>query len=154
MNYKEYKERYHRGEPKTWWAWYDMINRCTNERIPNYHRYGGRGITVCTEWLNSYDNFLCDMGPATTGVILDRIDNDKGYYKENCRWTDSSTSMHNTRTRVDNKTGIKGVCQTGEGRWMAYGSKNGDRSIVYSGFSKEAAIAARREWELRVLKCK
>ena len=62
-----------------------MIRRCYNPRYKNYHRYGGRGIFVCKEWLDSFENFYKDMGKAPDGSSIDRINNNDGYYKENCR---------------------------------------------------------------------
>lgn len=67
--------------------WNGIKQRCYNPNIPGYHRYGGRGITVCDEWLESFENFLRDMGfPPSDKHTLDRRDNDLGYSKDNCRW--------------------------------------------------------------------
>ena len=72
-------------------TWASMCNRC----IQSTH-YKLNGVTVCDEWKNSYITFLNDMGrkPNNTYTI-DRIDNSKGYYKENCRWTDRVTQQRN-----------------------------------------------------------
>lgn len=66
--------------------WKSMINRCTLPNAHAYHRYGGRGITVCDRWLNSFTNFYEDMGKRPSGLTLDRVDNEKGYSPENCKW--------------------------------------------------------------------
>lgn len=64
-----------------------MLQRCHNPDSPDYPRYGGRGITVCAEWRKDFFNFLSDMGERTLqSLSLDRVDNNLGYYKENCRW--------------------------------------------------------------------
>lgn len=61
--------------------WQSMITRCTNPSRNNYHLYGGRGITVCDRWRNSYESFLEDMGRAPSKKhTIDRNDNDKGYF--------------------------------------------------------------------------
>lgn len=76
-------------------TWSSMKNRCYNQKGPNYSRYGGRGITVCEEWRSNFDNFLRDMGARPQGTTLDRIDNDLGYFKENCRWATNAEQSRN-----------------------------------------------------------
>jgi len=81
-------------------AWDSMIQRCTNSKNKSYHRYGGRGITVCQRWMQ-FEYFIQDMGePPTDGYTLDKIDNNDNYYKENCRW---ATMKEQARNRRNNK---------------------------------------------------
>lgn len=79
-------------------SWQDMIKRCTDPNCTHYSNYGGRGIVVCKRWLK-FENFLKDMGEAPLGLTLDRMKNEKGYYKENCRW---ATSIEQARNRRNN----------------------------------------------------
>ncbi len=73
-----------------------MIQRTTNPRTKQFKDYGGRGITVCSEW-QEFSAFLADMGERPRGLLLDRTDNDKGYSKGNCRWATRAQQQTNQR---------------------------------------------------------
>lgn len=87
-------------------AWQAMWDRCTNPNRADYHRYGGRGITVCAEW-EDFATFASDMGDPPTGLTLDRIDNDGPYCKENCRWVSRKEQVYNsTQVRLITVDGV------------------------------------------------
>ena len=78
-------------------VWSAMRQRCSNPRNKDYRHYGGRGITVCDRWA-VFENFLADMGERPgPGYSIDRVDNDQGYFPENCRWATQSEQVRNSR---------------------------------------------------------
>lgn len=79
-------------------SWFSMLRRCKNLSNDNYANYGGRGITVCDRWLNSFENFYEDMGPRPEGTSIDRINNDGNYELSNCRWATDLEQSNNARS--------------------------------------------------------
>lgn len=96
-------------------SWTAMRARCSNPKLKEYSRYGGRGITVCERW-QSYENFLADMGrrPSLQHTI-DRIDVNQGYFKENCRWS-TFVEQANNRTK-HTYLEVDGVVKT-QAQWL------------------------------------
>lgn len=90
-----------KSESKEHMAWSSMKKRCLDSNHPAYHNYGGRGITVCKEWLESFNNFLADMGKAPSpGHSLERVNVNSGYCKENCTWATRKEQARNRRNNV------------------------------------------------------
>lgn len=87
------------GHSLTYSSWISMLSRCHNENRTNYHHYGGRGITVCPRWRESFENFLADMGERPAGKSIDRIDPDGNYEPDNCRWATQAEQLRNRRPR-------------------------------------------------------
>ncbi|QXO09681.1 hypothetical protein pEaSNUABM11_00257 [Erwinia phage pEa_SNUABM_11] len=83
---------------RTYSSYRQMLNRCLNTKNHNYHLYGGRGIKISPRWLESYTNFLEDMGIRPEGTTLDRKDNDGDYCLDNCRWSTHLEQCYNRST--------------------------------------------------------
>lgn len=91
---KTHGHKSHGHETRTYKSWYSMKRRCTYEGGNRWHRYGGRGITVCDRW-QSFEKFLADMGERPEGRSIDRIDPDGNYEPGNCRWATPLEQQHN-----------------------------------------------------------
>ena len=126
-------------------TWRAMIRRCNNPKDKDYPRYGGKGVSVCPEWLD-YANFAQCMGEPQGDETLDRIDVYGNYEPSNCRWAGVKTQNRNTRLRVNSTTGFTGVSAVGK-RFMAKITAN--RKSYYSKLfdTAEEAVIARKELE-------
>ena len=123
-------------------VWSDMIRRTTNSKIKCFKYYGGRGITVCERWLN-VSNFIEDMYTTyQEGLTIDRIDNNKGYSKENCRFVTRNIQSRNTIViRSNNTSGYRGVSYyKSRDKWTAKITVN--NKLIHLGYFKTALDAA------------
>lgn len=96
-----------------------MKARCYNKKNEEYRRYGGRGIKICDRWLNSFSKFYNDMGNRPSKEYsIDRVNVNGNYSLKNCRWATKSQQSINTRKRVNNTSGYRGVSPHC-GKWVA-----------------------------------
>jgi len=87
-------------------SWLGMRQRCYYNKHNRYEHYGGRGIKVCDEWVDSFENFHKDMGDKPEGYSIDRVDNDGDYTPKNCKWS-SVKEQNNNRGGKHNLTGVR-----------------------------------------------
>lgn len=107
-------------------TWFNIKKRCRNPNCPDYAYYGGRGIDICDEWANSFETFMewsINNGYNDT-LTIDRIDNNKGYTPDNCRWTTPAEQSVNKRNNI-------------------YTSFHGEKIVCYR-LSKELGISHRK----------
>ena len=127
-------------------TWKLMIQRCTNLKSKVYNYYGGRGITVCEEWLDvaTFVAWAELTHPNSKGVSLDRIDNDGNYEPSNCRWVTKSEQVINQRMKITNTSGYKGVIWNKKNsNWVAVIGIATKKVYIGSFKIKEEAVLAR-----------
>ena len=127
-------------------TWNALVQRCTNPKNKKYMDYGGRGISVCEEWLD-VRNFIawCELTyPNINNYSIDRIDNYGGYSPENCRWVDKYTQVINQRIKKNNTSGFVGVSyHNGKARWAASVGVNYKKVHIGYYSTIEEAVQAR-----------
>jgi len=85
---------------KIYMLWHHIICRCYDKNNISYPHYGGRWITVCDRWLDSFESFYADMGERPEWMSIDRIDNNGNYEKSNCKWSTIIEQANNKTTNV------------------------------------------------------
>lgn len=129
--------------------WKQMKYRCTVPSNPGFADYGEKGIRVCDEWLESFENFYNDMGNKPEGMSLDRIDVKGDYCKENCRWADISTQNYNQGIRINNRSGKTGVSWDNDrSKWFVRICIDGENVALGRFSNYEDAVKVREEAEL------
>lgn len=123
---------------KIYKIWKSMNQRCHNPKNKSYPRYGARGIFVCDRW-KEFSSFLEDMGVPEKGLSLDRIDNDKGYSPDNCRWVNSKTQNRNRRDNnlIDFNGEVKTLAEWAEEKQMPYSTLS---YRIHRGWDVEKAL--------------
>ena len=133
-------------------CWASMKQRCVGVGSTSYRNYGGRGITICERWLDSFENFLADMGPKPTpGHTIDRIDVNGNYEPGNCRWATYTEQANNKTTNVvvtvngQSHTVAEWAAIMGVSRFMIY------QRITKLGWSPERAVTTPHRYGRKVV---
>ena len=132
---------------KEYISWQDIKARCLNPNCPCFHYYGGAGVTIDENFVNSFENFLAEIGDMPTDgrkYTCGRIDNSKGYEKGNIRWETVAQQARNHAKRVDNTSGVTGVYYSAKincwvASWSA-GNKRQKSSFYVPKYGYDAAF--------------
>lgn len=145
-------------EDSAYIIWKGMKQRCNDPNNISYHNYGGKGIKVCKEWEKNFFNFIGDIGPRPSAKhSLDRIDNQIGYCKTNCRWVERKLQNRNQGMRRDNTSGVCGVvrqvCKRGnksytnwQAVWRDLQGKPKSKSFSVNKYGDEEAFRLARQF--------
>ena len=141
--------------------WVNMKARCLNKNSKCYKDYGGRGITVCEEWLD-FNNFKDDMYESYLKHVeefgekqttLDRIDNNRNYCKENCKWSTCKEQIANRRTYITQKW-FKAISPTGEefvsNNQRKFAREN-DLNVGHVGSCLKGNCTHHKQWKFKYL---
>lgn len=129
-------------------SWRGMIQRCENPKTRSYGDYGGRGISVCPEWRESFERFFADLGPRpSSSHTLDRIEGDNNYEPSNCRWATKTEQSRNVRRSRLNSTGVKGVQRSAKNKYRATIGFEGKSLFLGDYDSVKEAAKARKSAE-------
>ena len=115
-------------------VWTSMKSRCVNSNDKDYARYGGRGVSVCQRWQDSFDDFMKDMGPRPDGYTIDRTNNDGNYEPKNCKWVDRKTQAGNRSHAAEEKTHEFDVEVFSTGIWNGDAYTEGDLNEMVHAF--------------------
>ena len=130
--------------------WQGMIYRCTHESASNYLRYGGRGISVCPQCLDSFETFAewsLENG-YTESMEIDRIDNNNNYSPENCRWVSHMKNSQNRNTRTTSTTGFSGIAWRKDiKKYRVTITAHGKRVTIGNYETLDEAVSARNNAE-------
>lgn len=132
-----------KNEPRPHYIWRSMRGRCLNPNTKSWYIYGGRWITVCKKWLD-FDGFWSDMKDGYADHLqIDRINNDKGYNKKNCRWVTVIQQARNRRTNRPIKTHL-GTILIPEATEKTSINAQTIRWRVYNGWPEDKLLTAPR----------
>lgn len=135
--------RHGQHNTKEYHAWESMKARCDRLSHPQYPNYGGRGIHYEPAWAD-FENFFNDLGPCPRGLSLERVDNERGYSRDNCKWASRSEQNFNKRANTNRGPGIKGVFFVPKrGVWCA----QANRKTLYWGPDFFEACCARKSYD-------
>jgi hypothetical protein len=135
---REYHGMRHTSEYRSWRM---MKNRCCNPKAKDFHHYGGRGIKVCNRWQRSFKAFLEDMGAKPSiKHSVERIDNNKGYSKQNCKWATYAQQSLNKRGIVFVEFNGERLCVSHWEKRFGFAKGTIASRIRVSGWSIERAL--------------
>jgi hypothetical protein len=152
LKWVEYDELFHGySKTKIYSVWEAIKQRCLNPNDRGYKNYGGRGIRICDEWLNSMPFILWAINNGyRDGLQIDRINNNGDYEPSNCRWVDATVNNSNQRKNLLNSSGYTGVYfyknKKDAKKYWSFITCRGKRISLNYHETKEAAVYARNKY--------
>lgn len=126
----------------------NMIQRCTNTENPEYKNYGARGISVCDRWINSFDDFVEDMGEKPSkNHSIDRVDNNGNYEPLNCKWSTREEQNRNMRGTSSIIKGVTKPRRVGDSRYLVQITVENENKYIGTFKDLFDAICARKSAE-------
>ena len=131
----------------TYFAWRNMRSRALNPKNDSYEHYGMRGITICSQWADDYDQFFADMGECPEGLTLERIDVNGNYEPTNCCWATVKDQLNNQRRnrRITFEGVTKNLSQWAEDRGL--GADTLYRRLLRMPVERALTIGNLRVWK-------
>ncbi len=140
-NPADYTSTHGMSKTRTYKSWCKMKERCTNKNDRDYEFYGAIGISVCDDWMKSFESFFEFMGEVPDGMSIDRIDGSLGYFPGNCRWATKVQQSANRKSTKGSASKYKGVFVVGN-RFRAVARHKGKGYHLGYFYNEEDAAKA------------
>lgn len=141
--------KHHLSKTRLYSIWKGIKSRCCQPSCSIYYKYGGRGITMCEEWKTSSSSFFewALNNGYSDNLTIDRIDSDKGYFPQNCRWATFQEQNSHLKMLKNNKSGYRGISwNKNSKKWISTISVENKTKRIGSFLTQKDAVEARNKY--------